>query len=345
MRSGKAPEGSPFLQARSVVIVFSAVLLGPGLQVAFAQSGDSRAAATEEVATGQTFLSQKRYEEAMGRFEAALNGLPKDEGARRGEVAAATAWALAEIRRQRPDKAMEILERAIAQVPNEPELLVDFGVEATSLGQIGIAEQALQAADKLRPHDPKTIYGLARLEIQRQHWPDAESDLKAYLKLRPQDASAYFGLGHVYAVQQRNEEARIAFERSIQLQPQQTESYYQLGQLELEAHQDEEARGSYAKVLERAPGHAGALMGMGELALRAKEYAKAEAYLRAAEKSDPSYQTPHYFRGLALAKLGRKSEAEEEMRLGDSRPHAADPRSDGGTGQEKQPPGQQPPGR
>ena len=76
------------------------------------------------------------------------------------------------------------------------------------------------------------------------------------------------------------------------------------------------------RVLARAPHHAGALTGLGQLALRAKQYATAEQWLREAEESDPTYPTPHYFRGLALAKLGRKDEAQQEMQRGDSRPHA-----------------------
>ncbi len=265
----------------------------------------------------------------MQQFEAALKLNQENKMARQGEADAAAAWAAAEVRGRRVDQAMEILERGLKEVPDSPELLTDFGVEATALGQFGIAEQALRAADRIRPHEAKTVYGLARLEVEAQHLPEAERDLRAYLALRPQDPSAYFGLGHVYAMQQRDAEAREAFTQSIKLQPRQSESYYQLGELELEAHHDEDAGREFAVVLARVPQHAGALTGMGQLALRAKDYARAEQYLAAAEKSDPDYQTPHYFRGLALAKLGRKDEAEQEMRLGDSRPHATAPAGSG----------------
>ena len=292
------------------------------------------------MASARTSLREQRYADAMEQFEVLLKALPKSDEARQGEVDAATTWALSEIRAQHPDRGMEILERGLQQLPTNPELLTDFGVEAMTLGQFPIAEQSLQAADSLRPHHPQTVYGLARLEIEQQRWPEAERDLQAYLKLRPQDASAFFGLGHVYAVQQRDAEARAAFEQSIHLQPTQTESFYQLGQLDLQAHQDEKAQAEYARVLGRLPTHAGALTGMGQIALRARQYARAEQLLADAEKSDPKYQTPHYFRGLALAKLGRKDEAEQEMRLGDSRPHVAGPGNDG---KAEPAPAQQPP--
>jgi Flp pilus assembly protein TadD len=53
---------------------------------------------------------------------------------------------------------------------------------------------------------------------------------------------------------------------------------------------------------------------MGVLAFRAKEYAKAEQYLAAAEKTAPEYGPAHYYRGLALARMGRKDEADTELR-------------------------------
>lgn len=290
-------------------------------------------------------LNAHRYSDAMDRYEAALTANARNEQARNGEVAAANAWAAEQAHQGHAEQAMEILERALVRLPNEPKLLVSFGLEATALGQFPIADQALHAADKLKPGNPETIYALARLEIEEQHMPDAERDLKTYLALRPKDATAWYGLGFAYAMEQRNEDARKAFEQSIALQPQQTESYYQLGHLAAEAHQDAEAQPLLEKALSRNPKHAGALTDMGQIALRAKDYVKAEQLLADAEKSDPGYATPHYYRGLALARLGRKEEAEREMKLGDSRPHATSPTPSTPAGSTAQPAPQQPPGR
>jgi tetratricopeptide (TPR) repeat protein len=130
-------------------------------------------------------------------------------------------------------------------------------------------------------------------------------------------------------MQQRTDDARAEFERSIQLQPVQTESYYQIGQIELEAHQDAKADALFHKTLERDPTHGGSLTGLGVLAFRAKDYVKSEQYLAAAEKSAPSYGPAHYYRGLALAHLGRKDEGDAELReatkLGSANPSAAQP--------------------
>jgi tetratricopeptide (TPR) repeat protein len=303
---------------RLVSLVFPALLGWCG--AAATASGQNRRAG---VSAGEASLQARRYSEAMDRFEATLDQSPKDAAARRGEVTAATEWAATEVQQQHPDVAMGILERAIRRLPDEPALLRSFGLEATALGQFPIADQALHAAEKLKPGDPETVYALARLEIEEQHLPDAERDLKAYLAARPGDASAYFGLGHVYAMEQKNNEARQAFETSIKLQPRQTESFYQIGQIDLNVQDDAGAEAAFAKVLARDPRHAGALTGMGQLALRQKRFAEAEQYLSKAEASDPGYAPSHYYRGLALARLGRKEEAAEELKRGDSRPKAA----------------------
>lgn len=265
------------------------------------------------------------YSLQMQAAEAKLAQTPHDVVAEQEEVSAAKAWALSEVQAKHPEAGMEILERGLERVPTSTELLTAFGVEATLLRQFAIAEQALGAALKLKPNDPTALYALARLEVEEQRLPEAERDLKAYLAMRPGDASAYYGLGHIYAMEQRSVEAKAAFERSVALQPVQTESYYQLGQIALEAQQDAEAQALFTKALARAPRHAGALTGMGQIALREKQYAQAEELLRAAEQSDPQYAAPHYFRGLALAHLGRKAEADDELKRGDGRQHVTMP--------------------
>jgi Flp pilus assembly protein TadD len=250
---------------------------------------------------------------------------PQEEAARKGESTAATQLALSARRDGHPEIALEVLRHACEKEPDDPQLLLDRGIQATDLEQLPEAEQSLHAARALAPKNLTILYALARVEIEEQHMPDAERDLKAYLAVKPSDASAHYGLGHIYAMQQRTAEARAEFETSLKLQPKQTESYYQLGELDLEAHQDAQAAPLFQRVLAAAPNHAGALTGMGELSFRAKQYATAEHYLAEAEKADPGYPLPHYYRGLALARLGRTEEAQAELRKGDSRPHATVP--------------------
>lgn len=266
-------------------------------------------------AIGKLMLEEHRDPEAMDRFETVLATNLTDKDARAGELAAATDLAMSARRDDRPDAALKVLEHARTKLPDDPRLLLDLGIQAMEMGLLPEAMDSLQRARKLDPTDPDILYALARLEMQEQHLQAAETDLRAYLAKRPEDASAHFGLGKVLQAAQRPVEAKAEFERSIQLQPAQTESYYELGQLELEAQHDAQAASLFQEVLARDARHGGALTGMGVIAFRAKDYAQAEQYLARAEKTAPDYQPAHYYRGLALARLGQKDESQRELQI------------------------------
>lgn len=282
------------------------------LTKALASSPNSPAA---NLTLGKLMLEEHRDPEAMDRFETVLALDLRNSEAREGELAAASELAMSARREDRSDAALKVLEHARTKLPDDPKLLLDLGIQAMEMGLLPEATDSLQAARKLDPSDADILYASGRLEMQEQHLQAAEKDLRAYLAKRPEDASAHFGLGKALAVQQRSAEARTEFERSIQLQPAQTESYYELGQLELEMQHDVEAAPLFQKVLARDPTHGGALTGMGVIAFHEKNYAQAEQYLARAEKTAPNYQPSHYYRGLALARLGLKEESQRELQI------------------------------
>jgi len=265
------------------------------------------------ITLGQLMLEKHRDPEAMDRFETVLDIDLRDEEARQGELAAATELAVSARRDDRPDAALKVLEHARTKLPDDPRLLLDLGIQAMEMGLLPEAKVSLETARKLDASNPEILYALARVETKEQHFQLAEIDLRAYLSRRPEDASAHFGLGKLLEVEQRSKEAKAEFEHSIQMQPAQTESYYELGQLELEIQHDAQAAPLFEKVLARDPTHGGALTGMGIIAFRSKEYANAEQYLARAEKIAPDYQPAHYYRGLALARLGQKDESHREL--------------------------------
>lgn len=282
------------------------------LTKALASSPNSPAA---NITLGKLMLEEHRDPEAMDRFETVLAIDLRNEEAREGELAAATELAMSARRDNNPDAALRVLEHARTKLTDDPKLLLDLGIQAMEMGLLPEAADSLLAARKLDPGDSDILYALGRLEMEEQHLQAAEADLRAYLAKRPEDASAHFGLGKVLELAQRTTAARVEFERSIQLQPAQTESYYELGQLELEVKHDAQAGPLFQKVLARDATHGGALTGMGIIAFRSRNYAQAEQYLARAEKTAPNYQPAHYYRGLALARLGQKDESARELQV------------------------------
>lgn len=254
----------------------------------------------------------------MKAFEAALRADPHNGEARRGEVRAAITAALEARLVGDNDGAMVYLVRARKYVPDDPELLLDFGVQAESVRLYRNAEEALNQALALRPGNAKTIYALGRVELDEQKMPQAEAHLREYLTLEPEDASAHYGLGKLLHMLASNEEARVELRRSIELQPAQTESYYEWGSLELDLQHNEQAAALFQKVLKRNSKHGGALAGMGMVTYREKDYAEAEIWLKKAVMNAPEYSAAHLYYSMVLERLGRKAEAEKEVAIAKS---------------------------
>lgn len=270
------------------------------------------------VKLGQVQMSRGLYEDALKSFEAVLAEKPNAGPAAEGEVQAAEAAALADRNIGIDGNALLILIRAKKFVPDSPQLLLDFGIQAERMKIYGDADAALTRAHELAPDDAKIIYALAHVQFDEEKMPEAETNLRKYLAMRPDDATAHYGLGRLLHILVRNDEAKTELERSIALQPRQSGSYFQLGEVERESNNPDAARKNYEAVLKEAPHHGGALAGMGILAFQAKEYAGAEKYLQDAVTYAPDYVAAHHFYSLVLERLGRKAEAKREADVAES---------------------------
>ena len=261
---------------------------------------------------GQVELALGLNDDALKSFESAL-GLNRDSPeAREGEVKAAEAGALADSKAGIDGNALLCLIRARKFVPDSPELLLDFGVQAERMRIFRDADEALTKAHQLAPDDLKILYALAHVQLDEQKMPEAEANLRQYLAQRPDDPTAHYGLGHLLHMTSRDDAAKNELDRSIALQPRQTASFYELGEIALEQNRDDAAREAFTKVLTLAPHHGGALTGLGVLAFRAKDYSTAEQYLKSATEYAADYPKAHHYYALVLARLGRTEEAKRE---------------------------------
>jgi tetratricopeptide (TPR) repeat protein len=267
------------------------------------------------VALGEIRLAQGLNEDALKSFESVLAANPGSVPARNGEVKAAEAAALADRKAGLDGSALLCLLRARKFVPDSPQLLLDFGVQAESMKIYADADAALTRAHELAPDDAKIIYALAHVQFDEQKMTEAERNLRAYLKMRPDDATAHYGLGRLLHMLIRNDEAKAELNRSIDLQPRQSGSYYELGEIARETNQVDVAKKNYEIVLAGAPRHGGALTGLGILAFRAKDYSAAEKYLASAVTCAPDFIAAHHYYSLVLARLGRDEESRREADL------------------------------
>jgi tetratricopeptide (TPR) repeat protein len=259
----------------------------------------------------------------MSSFERVLKSHPGDSAARKGEVDTAVTFSLAEKREHREEAALWLLLRARYWVPDDPELLVDLGIQEDNLKLFVDADAALAESLRIRPDDLNALYTVARVKMDLGQMQSAEQAWLLYIKHDPGNPAAYYGYGIVLQSLGRDDEGRRQFEKSIQLNPNQAESHYRIGEIERHSGNAADARKEYGEVLARDPTHGGALTGLAILDYELKKYDQAETGLEAAIKSVPNYRPARYYHGLTLARLGRKKEADAElslaMQLGDKK--------------------------
>lgn len=262
---------------------------------------------------GAALLSAGKDAEARAAFESVLAADPANLEAQSGEVAASEHLALSDRAAGKMTDALQTLLHAQKFAPQNARLDYDLGILEDEMHLYSEAQKSLAAAEQLHMDDPGLLYAEARVLLDEQQLAPAQEKMQAYIRLRPSDASAHYGLGRIYQMGLQFDQAKAEFEESIRLQPEQTEAWYQLGVIALGLNDFEGALTDFGKTLARNPKHGGALAGSGQACYRLKRYPQALAWLDQAVAAAPEYQPAHYYRGLTLARLGRKDESEREL--------------------------------
>lgn len=144
-----------------------------------------------------------------------------------------------------------------------------------------IAEEYAQKAATLDPKLPMAHYLLGELYIYKSRIPEAVAEFQKELAINPGHAPTYYKLADAYSRVQKYEDAERMLQRSIWLDASSTGPYILMG-----------------KVLEKK--------GEFDLAVRA---------LQRAATMDPNNPTTHHLLGQAYRDMGKKEEAESELKL------------------------------
>lgn len=144
-----------------------------------------------------------------------------------------------------------------------------------------VAEEYAQKAAALDPKLPLAHFLLGELYLYKSKIPEAIAEFQKELAINPGHAAAYYKLADAYSRIQRFEDAERLLQRSIWLDATSTGPYILMG-----------------KVLEKK--------GEFDLAVRA---------LQRAVTMDPNNPTTHHLLGQTYRDMGRKEEAESELKL------------------------------
>jgi tetratricopeptide (TPR) repeat protein len=262
---------------------------------------------------GLLYLEMGRTEEAVPELREAVRLDPLRTDASAGLVKIWRDQAQAAMTAGNPERALALLIDARKAAPNDPDIQYGFGMVALQMSLFGDAIEAFRRTLQLRENDPLAFYGLGRAFMGLAKFEEARQQFVQYVVMQPNDASGHCALGMTLAAIERSAEARKEFERSIAIDPARTESYYRLGLLDLESKNLDLAVKRFQYVLEREPKHSGALLGFGKVEFEQKHYVEAVDLLQRAVASDHLLREAHYYLGLTYARMGRKTESDQEL--------------------------------
>jgi tetratricopeptide (TPR) repeat protein len=133
--------------------------------------------------------------------------------------------------------------------------------------------------------------------------------------LNPADASAHYQLGLIYQKRGEQNEAVASFQRAVEIDPREVDAHYQLGRIARQQGRLNEAIRHFEQVVQLDPSHSQNEIWR-ETGL---VYYDAGQFQDALEMFDkflgkrPSDAEARYWLGMTLYKLGRESEAAQEM--------------------------------
>ncbi|MCZ2496549.1 tetratricopeptide repeat protein [Xylophilus sp. Kf1] len=205
----------------------------------------------------------------------------------------------------------------------------DGSADATCWANLGLmrlhrrddeaAEQALNHALRLDPHQPRTLVNLGVLLAAGRRWAEAEARYRAALALRPDDMAALTNLGLVLEEQRRFEEAEALQRRALALAPDRAEVHNHLaGVLARRADAGGpggEAERHYREAVRLQPDNAVHRSNLGALWFDQGRLAEAEEALRQALAMDPQQPSAHINLGQLLLSLGRLPEGFEHTEM------------------------------
>ena len=219
--------------------------------------------------------------------------------------------------KQRPDLAIEQLEKAIQLEPENPELFstlaqifyeqarlkdaerlfrkaleLDYSHQRSLKGLGFICQQRGEDEEAIYYYyrcldvaeDPDAYFNLGILCHQEGRWEDALEHYQRVLPLEPSAAELYENIGSVLANLGRFEEAATNLQRAVQLNPKDSDTHRLLGTIQETLGEIEHARKSYERAVELDPLNSEAQIRLAQLLTGLPDHRKAvQVSLRALE--------------------------------------------------------------
>jgi tetratricopeptide (TPR) repeat protein len=222
-----------------------------------------------------------------------------------------SALGIAQIQTGRLPEAVVNLQAALADHPNDPDILYYLG-RASGL----LSKQSIDALLAAYPDSPRTHQAMGENYFVLRQMPDAEKEYHEALRLRPDVPEVHLELGEVYAGAFQWAKAEEEFRAQAKLQPGNAEAAYRLGTTLLEQGKAHEARAELVRADKLLPDMPETLYSLGKAASLEGDTAAAEkdwTKLLTIEKESPIAAQAHFGLAGLYRKQGKTSAAQHEM--------------------------------
>ncbi len=216
-------------------------------------------------------------------------------------------------RHGRSAEALMLCEQAIELEPGHFEALQLSGLIAGRLDQPQRAAQLLGRALRVNPRSPQALvnHGTA-LCLLKDH-AAAITSFDQAIALEPHNADAHYNRGVALAALERYEDAVASFDASVARKPEHAAAHFNRGIALIRLGRCEEAVASFDRALELRPHHPQAHYNRGIALGTLRQHLAAVASYTAAIAQSPDYADAYNNRGTALQVLGRREEAVENF--------------------------------
>ena len=222
-----------------------------------------------------------------------------------------TGLGIAEIQTGQLPEAIANLQAALAERPNDQDLLYYLGRASGLLSKQSIDTLLAAYPDSARAHQ-----AMAENYFVLRQMPDAEKQYREALRLRPEMPELHLELGEVYAGAFQWAKAEEEFRAQTKLQPGNAEAAYRLGTALLEQGKAHDARAELLRANKLLPDMPETLYSLGKAASLDGDTAAAEkdwTKLLSIEKESSLAAQAHFGLASIYRKQGNTEAAKREM--------------------------------
>jgi tetratricopeptide (TPR) repeat protein len=222
------------------------------------------------------------------------------------------AEALAYYRGQRFDKAEAIYRKILKKEPNNAGALHMLGLLTLRKDRAERAVQLLIKAAKIAPDRPEILCDLGNAFKGMGRHKDAIKAHRMVLTLLPESPEAHSNLGSAFNAAGKAGKAVECFEKAVKLRPNDPELLYNLGNGMLAAERFREAEEILRRVIYERPDHIRAHINLGAALKEQGKYDAAIERLQKAIAAHPASAEAHWNYGLTLLSLNKFEEGWSE---------------------------------